>query len=149
MRTWLAYTEGADDEATRARRAPVLEYAGSDKFSALHFAARHGSVGVAALLLRAGADAFATDSYGRCPQHYALLYHHDAILEVMPPLDDEAIERLHLTRSALVGADDSDDDDSGLIYTFDMWDQWYEEHGWPTDGATAVAPAPAHQTSLL
>lgn len=170
VRTWLAFTEGADEAATFAKRAPVLEYAGSDQFSALHFAARHGSVGVAAILLRAGADAFATDSYGRCPQvcdlpptsfdptpsfsfatdlawalcpqHYALLYHHDSILQVLPPLDDETLERLHLTRRALAGGDDSDDEE-GPIYTFDMWDAWYEEHGWPTDGAPPTAARPA------
>ena len=53
--------------------AAVLAYQGSDGFTALHFAARHGSVATAALLVRNGADAFARDFYGRSPHHYANL----------------------------------------------------------------------------
>lgn len=49
----------------------VLAFKGSDGFSALHFAARHGSAHVAKLLLAAGADPYAKEEYGKLAHHYA------------------------------------------------------------------------------
>ena len=62
-------------------------------FTALHFAARHGAVATVAILVRHGADAFARDFYGCTPHHYASLYLHEAVLEILPAMGEEELRR--------------------------------------------------------
>jgi len=86
VRMWL------DTPEARRLQQAVLAARGSDGFTALHFACRHGAAEVAALLVGAGADAFAKDSYGKLPHHYATLYQHTAVLQALPaaPRPDNA-----------------------------------------------------------
>lgn len=91
---WLEAKACADDEesvkhwlsssASRRNRKAVLAYKGSDGFTPLHFAARHGSEKVTALLLEAGAQANAKDSYGKTPLHYAQIYQHSRVVTLLP-----------------------------------------------------------------
>ena len=136
VRKWL---EHVSSPARAEDKAAGLAYLGSDNFTALHFAARHGSVAVVALLVRAGANAFATDTYGRMPHHYARLYRHEAVLDVLPPISEEELERLAQARRNLIDDDDSDDEEAAMLYTYDMWDDWYEEQARQEEAAAALA----------
>ena len=51
------------------------------------------------ILVRNGADAFARDFYGRTPHHYASLYLHEAVLEVLPKMSDEELHARLVERS--------------------------------------------------
>ena len=165
VRVWLRFIERKDDErlATNSvasdtdtppgdksgavryvSKAATLAYQGSDGFTALHFAARHGSIGTAALLLRAGADPFCKDQYGRKPHHYAVLYHHEELLKVLPSLSDEEMQAIKAPPLPI-----DDDDDEVNVYTYDMWDTWYEEHGWGTEGIDYGVINPAEREARL
>ena len=54
----------------------------------------HGSIATATILVRNGADCFARDFYGRTPHHYAKLYLHEAILDVLPEMSAQELERM-------------------------------------------------------
>ena len=65
----------------------------------------------------AGADAFAKDSYGKLPHHYATIYQHTAVLQALPaaPRPDTAKDA---SASARVASDEEDEP----LYAFDMFE---------------------------
>ena len=77
VQNWLVSPEGLRNVKK------VLAVRGSNNFTALHFAARHGSEKVAKLLTEAGADKDAKDSSGKTPAHYATIYGHNATLALL------------------------------------------------------------------
>ena len=123
VRIWL------DTPEARRLQQAVLAARGSDGFTALHFACRHGAAEMAALLVGAGADAFAKDSYGKLPHHYATIYQHTAVLQALPaaPRPDNAdasetsasgSSAKDASASARVASDEEDEP----LYAFDMFE---------------------------
>ena len=136
VRKWLVF---AESNKSPQERSEALEYRGSDRFTAMHFAARHGSIAVVALLLRASADPFAKDVYGKFPHHYARLYRHEAVLRLLPALSPEQEEQVIAEAEARRRLEEEEEEE-GMLYTFDMWDAWYEEQA-AAEAAAAAAGA--------
>lgn len=75
------------------RRPEFLTQTNDWNESLLHMAAQRGQTEIAAWLLEQGADVAATDGYGRTPLYYAERDKYAALITLLKPLQDRALEK--------------------------------------------------------
>ena len=63
---------------------------------------------------------------------------------MLPSLSDEEMQAIKAPPLPI-----DDDDDEVNVYTYDMWDTWYEEHGWGTEGIDYGVINPAEREARL